>query len=220
MLEEVGFRVASWDTPLRVNPNRHAGRWNHADSGATQYIALHPLGTWAEYLRWHDLRERSQLHAIRLGVWALRVDLEDAVDIHFENAEAAGLPSPEALVSDDWSACQALADRLRSDRAAPKALIVPSAALPGARTLVILEPCVAVPYTFQPLDRTDIPVTLAAAGARPPASILELVRFSGEKHAELEAWRRGAAFELVEPSDALLADDARAASEAEPPTGG
>jgi RES domain-containing protein len=206
--EVAGFRVASWDTPLRVNPNRQPGRWNYEDSGATQYIALHPLATWAEYLRWHDLRDPAALQGIRLAVWAIRVDLEDALEIHYDNASDLGLTA-EDLVSDDWSACQAAAERLSKDRSAPKVLETPSAALPGARNVVILEERVAVPYSFEPIDPIDMPVTLAAAGARPPASLLELVRFRGQPHLELEAWRRGEPFRLVEPPDAVLADDAR-----------
>ncbi len=74
---------------------------------------------------------------------------------------------------------------------------------------VILEPRVAIPYGFEPIDSVDMPVTLAAAGARPPQSLLELVRRRGQPHPELEAWFRGESFELVEPPDALLADDVR-----------
>ncbi len=203
-----GFRVASWDTPLRVNPNRQPGRWNYADSGATQYIALHPLATWAEYMRWHDLRDRRAIAQIRLGVWAIRAIVDDLLIVGFDNADRVGL-RPEDLISDDWSACQATAERLRSDRSAPKALETPSAALPGARNLVILDARVGIPYTQDPIDDVDTPVTLAAAGARPPASLLELVRFRGEPHAEYEAWRRGDRFALDEPSDSLLASDVR-----------
>ena len=206
MRELHGFRVSSWDTPLRVNPNRQAGRWNQPDSAPTQYIALHPLGTWAEYLRWHELREPAQLTEIRLGVWAIKAQVEDALTVGFENAAVLDL-DPAALVSDDWGPCQAAAERLRRDRTGPKALIVPSAALPGARNLVILEARVAVPYNLSPVDVVDTPVTLAAAGARPPLSLLDRVRFRGEAHAEFEAWRAGETYTLVEPTDALLAEE-------------
>jgi RES domain-containing protein len=201
-----GFRVASWDTPLRVNPNRHAGRWNHAGAPATQYIALHPLGTWAEYLRWHGIRDAARARELRLGAWALRVFAEEVLAVGFENARELGLRA-EDLVGGDWAPCQAAAERLRRDRARPKALEVPSAALPGARNLVILEPRVAAPYMLEPLDAVDTPVTLAAAGAHPPASLLELVCHRGEEHAELLAWRAGIPFRLVEPRDALLAGE-------------
>ena len=204
MTELVGFRVASWDTPLRVNPNREAGRWNAPGSPATQYIALHPLGSWAEYLRWHGLRNTEDLAEIRLGVWAIRVIVDDLRVINFDNAGEIGLTA-EDLVSEDWSACQAAADRLRADRVAPKVLQVPSAALPGARNIVILEPRVALPFTAEPQGPVDLPLTLAAAGARPPTSLVDLVRYRGQPHAELVAWARGERYRLPEPSDALLA---------------
>lgn len=214
MPEVAGFRVASWDTPLRANPNRSPGRWNFADSGATQYIALHPLATWAEYLRWHGLRDAAALGHLRLGVWTMRVETNDVVRIHYDNAASIGLRA-EDLISDDWRPCQDAAEQLRADRSAPKVLETPSAALPGARNIVILEARVPLPYTFDPIDPVDMPVTLAAAGARPPASVLPLVRFRGEPHPEFEAWERGdPPFELVEPSDTLLADDVLAASSA------
>lgn len=204
MPEFTGFRVASWDTPLRANPNRQPGRWNDAGSGPTQYIALHPLATWAEYLRWHDLRSASEIAQLRLGVWAIRVIVDDPLEVRFDTASTLGL-QPEDLIADDWSACQLAAERLRADRAAPKVLQTPSAALPGARNIVILEPRVAIPYSFEPIDRIDLPTTLAAAGARPPQSILGLVRFRGQAHAEFDAWERGERFELIEPADSVLA---------------
>lgn len=205
MPELAGFRVASWDTPLRVNPNRHAGRWNYADSAATQYIGLHPLAPWAEYLRWHDMRDAAEARELRLGVWAIRLLVEDVLEVNYETAPSLGL-QPEDLVSDDWSACQALGERLRADNTGPKVLRTPSAALPGAHNIVILEPRVPIPYGFDPIDAADVPVSLAAAGARPPSSLLELVRYRGESHPQLAAWLRGEAYELIEPRDALLAD--------------
>lgn len=204
MTELAGFRVASWDTPLRVNPNREAGRWNAPGSSATQYIALHPLGSWAEYLRWHGLRSAVDLAEIRLGVWAIRVTVNEILTITFDNAGEIGLTA-EDLVSEDWSACQAAADRLRADRAAPRVLQVPSAALPGTRNVVILGPRVALPYTADPQGSVDLPLTLAAAGARPPTSLVDLVRYRDDPHAELVAWARGERYRLPEPSDALLA---------------
>lgn len=205
-----GFRVASWDTPLRVNPNRQAGRWNEAGSGATQYIALHPLASWAEYLRWHDLRDSEAVSQLRLAVWAIRVIVEEVYEIRYDNASRVGLQAEE-LVADDWSACQAAARRLWADRAAPRVLETPSAALPGARNIVILGERVAVPYAFEPVDSIDLPAGLAAAAGRPPKSLVDLVRYRGEAHPEFEAWKRGDRYELQEPHDTLLAEDARGA---------
>lgn len=211
MPELIGFRVASWDTPLRVNPNRHPGRFNHANSGATQYIALHPLATWAEYMRWHDLREPGALSEIRLGVWAIKVIVDELLSVNYDNAATLDL-DPGDLISDDWTACQVAAERLRSDRNAPKVLRTPSAALPGTSNIVILQPRVAIPYSARPLDPIDMPVTLCAAGARPPESLLDLVRFHGQEHIEHQAWQRGEPYQLSEPPDTLLAQNARPAT--------
>jgi RES domain-containing protein len=206
--ELAGFRLASWDTPLRANPNRNEGRWNRAGSGATQYISLHPLAPWAEYLRWHGIATWAQARELRLGMWAIRVMVEHMFDVTYENAATLGLDAHD-LVADDWSPCQMAAERLRADRTAPKVLRTPSAALPGTKAIVILEPRVAIPYTLDPLDEIDLPVTLVAAGGRPPRSLLELVRHRGQPHEEFEAWQRGESFELAEPRDDLLAEDVR-----------
>lgn len=208
MPELAGFRIAAWDTPLRANANRHPGRWNRAGAPATQYISLHPLGPWAEYLRWHDIRTWERAREVRLGVWVIRHDDAEIFDVTFESAPRLGLHADD-LVDDDWTACQEAAERLRGDRSAPKVLRTPSAALPGTTNIVILEPRVGIPYSATPLDRVDLPVSLAAAGARPPQSLLPLVRYRDQPHAELEAWRRGERFQLVEPADALLAEDVR-----------
>ena len=208
MPELIGFRLASWDTPLRVNPNRHEGRWNKAGSGATQYIALHPLAPWAEYLRWHGIKKWQVARELRLGVWALRVIDEEILDVTYETAGDLGL-QPEDLVSDDWSPCQDAAERIRADRSSRRVLRTPGAALPGTQNIVILEPRVAIPYSRSPIDIVDVPITLVAAGARPPESLLPLVRHRGEPHPELDTWRAGLRFELVEPSDTLLAEDVR-----------
>jgi hypothetical protein len=133
MTELVGFRVASWDTPLRVNPNRQPGRFNYAGSGATQYIALHPLASWAEYMRWHDLREPGALSEIRLGVWVIRIIVQDLLVLDYNNAQMLGT-NAESLISDDWSRCQELAQRLRADRRAPEVLATWSSSDPELRS--------------------------------------------------------------------------------------
>jgi hypothetical protein len=42
---EVGYRVADWDTPLWVNPNRSPSRW-WTPGAIVQYWSLHPLTPW------------------------------------------------------------------------------------------------------------------------------------------------------------------------------
>jgi hypothetical protein len=135
---------------------------------------------------------------MRQALWAIRVIVDEITVVRFDNAELIGL-SAQDLVSDDWSACQDAADRIRADRKAPKAIQVPNAALPGTQNLVILEERVAIPYTWEPIDDGDLPVALAAANSQPPRSLADAVRQRGAPHPEFEAWQAGAKFKFVEP---------------------
>jgi len=199
---EVGFRISDWDSPLRPGAHRSAGRYHRPGSPPTQYISLHPLGPWAEYLRYHDLRRPEDIADRRLTVWALRVDLANALEVTFENSleileefSAGVRPSSSYLVADDYIACQEFADRLRSDASAPKQIVVPSAALPGARNLVILGARESIPYEWKPIDAGDIPACAITHASEPPDAVLERVRFVGEPHAELQAWEQGWRYE-------------------------
>lgn len=197
MPEHWGFRLAAWDTPLRVNPNRTAGRFHRENSPATQYVGLHPLTPWAEYLRTHGITSREEVNDQRIRIWALRVVTADITPIDFENASHFGL-DPWDLVSDDWTACQDFADGLRDDASAPKVLQVPSAALAGTCNLVLLGERVDIPYLWTPLDEVDVPTCVVAEDGRPPARLLDLVRYDGEPHAEFEAWGSGWRYEFAD----------------------
>lgn len=188
MHPEIAYRISDWDTPLRVNPNRSAGRYNHAGSPATQYVGLHPLTPWAEYLRSNDLRDIESLAERRLRIWVLQLDLSPAVEIDFDNAGDYGL-RPDDLVDDDHRVCQELGDRLRSDPTLPETLIVPSAALPGTKNVVIFGERVRIPYGWNPVDEGDIPTSVLAERSQPPDGIAALVRYSGDDHAGLAEWR-------------------------------
>lgn len=190
----VAFRIADWVSPLRVNPSRHAGRY-HRLSEVAQYLCAHPLGPYAEFLR----RERpspGMLGQFRHRLWALRVPLDRAVEITWDNAGEFGV-SPDDLVADGHEPCQELADRLRA--AGVDTLVVPSAALPGTQNVVVLGPRVALPYTARPRRRSDIPAAVAAEDATIPRSLLEVVRRPGTAHPELAAWGRGEPYQFVEP---------------------
>jgi hypothetical protein len=73
---------------------------------------------------------------------------------------------------------------------------VPSAALPGARNLVIFGPREAIPYLWAPIDAGDIPACIITKASQSPDGLLERVRFSGESHAELDAWLSGRRYEF------------------------
>ena len=197
MPELPGFRLAAWDTPLRVNPNRAAGRFNHQGSPATQYIGLHPLTPWAEYLRTQGITSREAVNDRRIRTWAIRVVTPEVTRIDFENAADFGL-DPHDLISDDWTVCQDFAERLREDAAAPRVLQVPSAALAGTRNIVILGERVDMPYLWTPIDDGDLPTCIVAEEGRPPGKLLSLIRREGQPHAEFEAWSVGQRYEFAD----------------------
>jgi hypothetical protein len=105
---EVGYRVADWDTPLWVNPNRSPSRW-WTPGAIVQYWSLHPLTPWAEYLRGRNVRTADEAGEIILRPWAAELELpDDTIELTFDSAAGHGL-APEALVDDDQTACQAWA---------------------------------------------------------------------------------------------------------------
>jgi RES domain-containing protein len=194
----VTFRWADYDTPLWVNPNRGAGRWNRPGSAPTQYWALHPLGPWAEYARANEIREPDELERIASRTWAAAFDIEENIiaNVDFDGAAGWGI-SPEDLVSDDHTQCQDLSDRLRANYVA---IVAPSAALPGTANLVVYGPHVAAPYGVTPVDRDlDVEVGITAEHARPPISVLPYVRYKGDEHTGLEAWKAGDVLPTPDP---------------------
>jgi RES domain-containing protein len=186
------FRIANWDTPLWANPNRREGRYNTVPGRITQYWALHPLTPWAEYLRFNNIRGVDDLRDLELRVWAAKVDLPPGTrEITFGTAEANGI-SPEALVDDDWTTCQSWAAGV----SAP-ALIVPSAALAGTKTLVLMGERVRIGYSQEPIDLSlDTPTDPTADVGFAMADLLSYVRWRGGPHPGLDAWKRGKPWSL------------------------
>jgi RES domain-containing protein len=192
----VAYRLATYGNPLRTEPARLAARFHSgAELSPTQYLCLHPLGPFAELLRNADLRTPEQVAHVRERTWALRLDVAALPEVGFANARDYGL-RPGDLVGDDWRRCQRLGGELRER---VPGLVVPSAALPGTRNVVLFGPRVGSPYLLEPLGAVDVPASITAQAGRPVASLLDRVRFRGDRHAELEAWRRGEPFVFDEP---------------------
>jgi RES domain len=192
----IAYRNATYATPLRALPARTPARYHRGDEeSATQYLCLHPLGPLAELMRAHSLRSLDQVRHLRARTWALRIEPAGLTELRFDNAADFGI-APAVLVDDDWAGCQELGARLRADLAG---VVVPSAALPGTRNVVLFGPRVASPYLFEPVSAIDIPASITAEGARSLLSLLDVVRFRGQPHAELEARRRRRAFTFAEP---------------------
>ena len=193
----VCYRFAAYATPLRTVPAWQPARFSRGDEDEpTQYLALHPLGPLAELMRNAELRAPEQIRAISTRTWALEVPIDDLPEITFATADQFGL-SPDQLIDDDYTPCQDLAQRVRTEL---DGLIVPSAALPGTRNVVLFGPRVAAPYLTRPVSQLDIPASITADGAHPPPSLTSVVRFAGDRHAALDAWRNGSEFRFAEPN--------------------
>jgi hypothetical protein len=198
-LELIGFRLANYETPLWSVRNFSAGRYNEANAGSTQYLSLHPLTPWAELLRNEDRRTREQAVLMRYPLWALRLELEAAPpELTFDTAADFGLDATD-LVADDHRPCRALAQAFRDG--GPHAFMAPSAALPGTKNLIVLEPRVLVAWNQVPIDELDWPGSLASQDGRCPDGLWDLVHYRATRtrHAALEAWERGEDFVFEEP---------------------
>ena len=190
MRDLVAYRWADYDTPLWANANRRSGRWHRAGSEPTQYWSLHPLGPWAEYLRFHGIRDGADLVGIASRTWAAQFAFEDheVTSITFSTADAWAIDAGD-LVSDDYRRCQGLGGVLRTRYSAIR---VPSAALPGTENLVVFGPRAMAPYGTAPVDvGLDVPAAPTADGGRPPISLIGLVRHRGDVHAGLVEWSSG-----------------------------
>lgn len=191
------YRHADYGTPLRVVPALRAARYHRGTEAApTQYLTEHPLGPLAELMRNDDLRTEAQVLAVRARTWALEVELDDVPEITFDNAGKFGIEAAE-LVEDDPEPCRDLADRLRTEVAG---VIVPSAALPGTRNVVLFGSRVASPYLLEPISPIDVAASITAHGGRPIRTLLGIVRYRRDRHRALEAWRHGKSFSFEEPS--------------------
>jgi RES domain-containing protein len=195
-VEAVAYRQAGYGNPLRTEPARRPARY-HAGSEETptQYLCLHPLGPFAELMRAHDLRAEEQLRHVRARTWALRIEVDDLAEISFDSATDFGI-EPAALVGDDQKACRELGASLRTSL---PGIVVPSAALPGTKNIVLFGPRVGSPYLLPRAGAVDVPASITAEGGRPLSSLIGRVRFRGTKHADLVAWLRGEPFEFEEP---------------------
>lgn len=191
----IGYRLADYDTPVSPTPSSRAGRYHRAGDPPAHYWSAHPHTPWAESFRWSGIREPELVGSSRRRLWAARI-FTDPIAITFENASDHGA-TPQALVADDYTACQALADALRSQGV--PAFRVPSAALPGTDNVVLLDDKIAVDYTDAPVDALDLPTAVAADHAVAQAEILPLVRHVGDDHVGLRTHQGGDEYRYDQP---------------------
>jgi hypothetical protein len=198
----IGCRLATYGSLLRIEPARQPGRYHSGgEESPTQYVCLHPLGPFAEFMRSNSLRRPEQVREVRERTWALRLELHDLPELGFSDAHEFGV-DPAELVSDDPSECRTLAARLRED--AVPGVIVPSAALPGTMNVVLFGGRVGAPYLIAPIGAVDIPASITAQDGRPIIGLLDRVRFYGDPHSGFDAWRHGDELVFDEPEWELV----------------
>lgn len=179
------FRHASYDSPWWAFPSSRAGRFHRARSDTVQYLSLHPLGPAAEMLR-HNLGPTGNPDDVVLNLWAAVVDVDDPIQVDFDDCARYGLTADE-LIGDDYTPTQALADAIRNSGAA--AMIVPSAALPGTHNLILFGVRVLNPFLGKPLTPEEVPTGHLTDGARPPVEVAPHVRWFGAPHNAAEQWK-------------------------------
>jgi hypothetical protein len=115
-------------------PDQESGRWHRNGEGYAQYLALLPLGAWAECARYYSLRSPDQARNMKRNLWLIVVRESDIADLSsFDRYEAFGI-DPVIAVGDHAPA-QALADDLRA--AGFRGVLSPSASLPDVVNLTV-----------------------------------------------------------------------------------
>jgi len=185
------FRHAAYDTPWWAFPSSREGRFHRAEQDTVQYLSLHPLGPAAEMLR-HHVGPTGDPDQVRLNLWTAVIDVDAVTVVDFDDCAAYGLTGDE-LVGDDYGPTQALAEAVRS--AGAEAMVVPSAALPGTRNLILFGVRVLHPYLWEPIDAEEDRTGHLTDAARPPAEVAGRVRWRGTPHAALEQWKKTGGYE-------------------------
>lgn len=115
-------------------PDQEAGRWHRRGEGYAQYLALSPLGAWAECARYYGLRSPAQAREMRRNMWLVFVRETRVADLSsFDRYDMCGLDP--AVAVGEHAASQSLADELRV--AGFRGVLSPSAALPGVVNLTM-----------------------------------------------------------------------------------
>jgi hypothetical protein len=188
------FRHAAYDSPWWAFPSRRPGRFHRARQDTVQYGCLHPLGPAAEMLR-HNVGPNGDPDEVVLNLWTAVVDIEGVTRLDFPDCEAYGCTADE-LVGDDYAPTQALAETVKSIGA--KAIITPSAALPGTHNLIMFGVRVVHPFLWKPLMPEELPTGHVTDGARAAAEVAEHVRWFGAPHEAAEQWKAVGRYDLFD----------------------
>lgn len=171
-------------------PSQSSGRWHRQGEDYAQYMALEPLGAWAELVRYEHIRGNTRAEQYRRNLWLILVREHDIADLStFDHYAACGL-DPRIAVGDHGPS-QELAAALRA--AGYRGIVSPSAALMGATNLVLFgerfekELFGGLAYWQNPKPEVFLPCSPAAAGY-PPAQLIAQTVFENAEHAGYRNW--------------------------------
>lgn len=115
-------------------PEQESGRWHRKGERYAQYLALSPLGAWAECARYYSLRSLEQARQMKRNLWLVFVRETRIADLSsFDRYDACGIDPATAV--GEHATSQALADDLRAAKF--RGVLSPSAALPGVINLTV-----------------------------------------------------------------------------------
>ncbi|MGD0833954.1 MAG: RES family NAD+ phosphorylase [Candidatus Dormibacteria bacterium] len=198
----VVYRGISGMRPLWWTPNLGWGRWHGpAQPRPVQYLSTHPMGPLAEQARHAGTHTAIELRQLRRHVFALRVRLARVVELDFQAAAAGGL-EPEALVGppSSYPACSRWLGELIDRFPEIEGLLVPCAALPGVRTLVVIGKRHPFPYLATPRRDVDVPCAAVGLDAHAVTSLAgRIMPLESTDHPGLLAWREGRPYPFVQP---------------------
>lgn len=130
-----------------------------------------------------------------LNLWTAVIDIDEVTRIDFHDCGAYGR-TPDELVGDDYTATQMLGDALRAS--GTKAVIVPSAALPGTHNLILFGVRLLQSFLWEPLIPEEVQTGHISDGARAPAEVASHVRWFGTPHTALEQWQTVGQYDLFD----------------------
>lgn len=171
-------------------PTQGSGRWHRQGQGYAQYLALEPMGAWAELVRFERIRGAARAAQYRRRLWLVFAREHDVADLStFDRYEACGL-DPRLAVGPHEPARE-LADELRA--AGYRGLLSPSAALAGATNLTLFGPRYekvllgGLEAWRNPSPGLRLPCSLAAEGT-PPEELIVETTYAGMEHAGYREW--------------------------------
>lgn len=173
-------------------PSQRSARWHRQGEGYAQYLALEPMGAWAELVRFEGIRGATRAAQYRRRLWLVLARERDIADLAtFDRWAACGL-DPHVAVGPHGPA-RALADELRA--AGYRGVLSPSAALAGATNLTLFGPRYekvllgGLEGWDNPRPELRLPCSLVAEGNPPEQLVTETVFLDLEHDGYLE-WQR------------------------------